>query len=184
MSYQSFYLEATLQACFRRLFRNLLRESFLLQKEMLTEASKNFSDSPISWVSGVLLVCAAFLKALQLVIQPAVTIITLWDQFALLIAIAVELTVGLFLLVARMVCAVHWCAVLLFIGFAGYSFYLASNGAMSCNCFGPVHIHPWWAFCLDSVVVVGLVLAGPRASSFSRNRLISTLATLNNGVPS
>jgi hypothetical protein len=111
------------------------------------------------WAAGLLLIAAALLKAEELADNPTIASIEWLGNYSLPTQIALELGVGLLLLSGLYWRYLRWFAVTLFAGFAGYSFYKAINGATSCGCFGPIEVHPWWTFTLDSVVVGGLLAA-------------------------
>jgi hypothetical protein len=115
------------------------------------------------WIAGILLVCAALLKAAELWSQPAITVLNPSTRWLLPLQTGLELGFGLVVLSGLYWRAVRWLAALLFTGFAAYSLYLAVTGAGSCGCFGPIHIHPWWTFSLDIVVVLGLLISSLRS---------------------
>lgn len=119
------------------------------------------------WICGTLLVGAAVLKAAELVTVPTAGLVHPLGRYFLAVEIGLELALGMLLLSGLYWHAVRWFALVLFTGFAGYTLYLALDGADSCGCFGPIKIHPWWTFSLDVVVVAGLVgsiLNGNRTS--------------------
>jgi hypothetical protein len=60
-------------------------------------------------------------------------------------------------------------AVANFSGFAVVSFYQGWIGQSSCGCFGRLSVSPWYAFGLDSVIVVALVFYRPELKSFWDN---------------
>lgn len=111
------------------------------------------------WVVGLLLVFAAVLKAAQLVIEPTAALVGRSGSLLLPTQVGVELGVGLLVLSGLYWRQLRWLALCLFTSFATYSFYLAVVGAASCGCFGPVEVHPWWAFWLDVAVVLGLLIS-------------------------
>jgi hypothetical protein len=129
------------------------------------------------WIVGILLVTAAILKAVQLVTEPTAALLAVretpnravrWSPDPALIGtllpplqVGAELAIGLLALSGFYWRRLRWIALVLFIGFAAYSFHLATTGATSCGCFGPLRIHPWWTFGLDLAVVLGLVLSFP-----------------------
>lgn len=110
-------------------------------------------------IAGVLLVCAAVLKAVELVNEPAVAMLNPVGRFFVAIQIGVELGLGLFVLSGLYWSKLRWLLLILFAGFAGYSLYLALNGAASCGCFGPLRVEPWWTFLLDVAIVCGLAIS-------------------------
>lgn len=122
------------------------------------------------WVTGILLVCAAALKAVELINEPMAAMVNPLGRLFAPIQIGVELGLGLLAL-----SGVYWdrlrrLLLVLFVGFAGYSLYLAMSGAASCGCFGSLPIHPWWTFFLDAAIVLGLVVSfshGGREQSIS-----------------
>jgi hypothetical protein len=145
------------------------------------------------WIVGYLLVTAAILKAAQLVTEPTAALLAVraspdpvvhGSPDPALIAtmlpplqVGAELAIGLFALSGYYWRQLRWFAFVLFIGFAAYSFHLATTGATSCGCFGPLRVHPWWTFGLDLAVVVGLfssLLAPTRVPRLAANRLMTS----------
>lgn len=111
------------------------------------------------WVAGILLVGAAALKAVELVTDPAAALVHPLGPYFVPVEIGIETGLGLLLLSGLYWRRLKWLVALLFTGFAGYSLYLALNGAKWCGCFGPLHINPWWTLGLDSVVALGLLVS-------------------------
>ena len=111
------------------------------------------------WVAGSLLVVAAALKAVPLVTDPTAALLNPLGPYFLSVEIGVELGLGLLLLSGLYWRTLRWLVIAVFTTFAGYSFYLAMDGAASCGCFGSLHVNPWWAFGLDLVVVSGLLVS-------------------------
>jgi hypothetical protein len=109
------------------------------------------------WVVGLLLVSAAILKAAQFITEPTTALV--YGRLLPSLQVGVELGVGLVALNGFYWRRLRWFALLLFVGFAGYSLLLATNGVTSCACFGAVRVHPWWTFGLDLAVVFGLLLS-------------------------
>lgn len=110
-------------------------------------------------VVGLLLFGAGVLKAAQLIAEPALALAIPVGQFLVPLQIAVELGIGVLILSGLYWRQLRWAALMLFTTFAVYSFYLATNGATTCGCFGAIEVHPWWTFALDAVVVTGLLLS-------------------------
>src|SRR5688500_6399704 len=108
------------------------------------------------WVVGLLLVSAAVLKTAQLVAEPSDTLTTPFGGWLVPVQVGAELGIGLVALSGSYWRQIRALALVMFVGFAGYSLYLALSGASSCGCFGPVAVHPWWTFSLDVAVVFGL----------------------------
>jgi hypothetical protein len=121
------------------------------------------------WIVGILLVTAAILKAVQLVAEPTAALLAVRGSPDLVpigsllspLQVGVELAIGLLALTGFYWRQLRWFALVLFIAFAAYSFHLATTGATSCGCFGPLRVHPWWTFGLDLAVVLGLILSFP-----------------------
>jgi hypothetical protein len=111
------------------------------------------------WIASFLLVSAAILKAVELVTEPMAALSNPFGRYFLPIEIGVEMAVGLLLLTCLHWGTLRWLVLMLFTGFAGYSLYLALNDAASCGCFGLLRVNPWWAFGLDSIVVLGLLVS-------------------------
>jgi hypothetical protein len=91
--------------------------------------------------------------------EPMVAMLNPLGRLFLPIQIGVELGFGLLVLSGLYWNRLRGLLIVLFVGFAGYSLYLATNGATTCGCFGPLRIHPWWALFLDVAVVLGLVVS-------------------------
>jgi hypothetical protein len=118
------------------------------------------------WVVGLVLITAAVLKAVEIIANPTVALAT--GRWLLPLQIGIELAIGLVALSGLYWRQLRWLAAVLFAGFAAYSLYLATTGATSCGCFGPVRIHPWWTFSLDLAILLGLL-----ASLFARVPLLA-----------
>src|SRR3954469_22948476 len=108
------------------------------------------------WTAGLLLVGAAVLKAAQLVNEPSTAFVHPLGHLFLPVQIGLEFALGLLVLSGVYWRVMRWLILSVYAGFAGYSVYLAINGAASCGCFGALHIHPWWTFLLDAVIALGL----------------------------
>ena len=121
------------------------------------------------WVAGFLLVGAAILKAVDLVSGSSTALLNPLGRFFLSGQIGVEFAIGLVVLSGLYWRTLRWFVLVLFTGFAGYSAYLALNGALSCGCFGPVHVNPWWTMGLDSAVVLGVLVSALRECGQERN---------------
>jgi hypothetical protein len=121
-------------------------------------------DKFIRWLVGLVLIFAAILKAVELVTEPAIALTT--GRMMLPLQIGVELCLGLCALTGLYWRHLRYLAAALFTAFAAYSLYLATTGATSCGCFGPVRIHPWWTFGLDLAILLALLLSIPATRSF------------------
>lgn len=111
------------------------------------------------WVAGFLLIAAAGLKAIEIVTEPAATLVHPLGRHFVPVEIGIEFGLGLLLLSGLYWRTLRWLVIVIFTAFAAYSLYLAMNGAESCGCFGSLHISPWWTFGMDSIVVFGLLVA-------------------------
>lgn len=107
-------------------------------------------------IVGLLLILAGCFKTLVLYTDPIVLQQPDWVRVIIPFEIAVEIGIGILVLVGIYWHQVLWVALVLFTGFAGYSLWLALQGAETCGCFGPIKVSPWWTFGLDLVVVAGL----------------------------
>lgn len=121
------------------------------------------------WITGVLLVGAALLKGAELLTDPAFVLVHPWGRYFLSVEIILELAAGLLVLSGAYLNRVRWGVLVLFSGFAAYSFVLAVRGAASCGCFGPLKVNPWGTFGLDCAVVVGLLLSAVKRSGKQRS---------------
>jgi hypothetical protein len=137
--------------------------------------------------SAILYVAAIF-KAHQLLTDPALGVIygSRWVDAAL---VEYELFLGAWLLTGVAARRGRQVALVTFIGFACYSFYLGISGAASCGCFGTVRVSPWWSFTLDMWLVLLLASSTSAATHtlfgsphrfirWSRLRMASAIAVL------
>lgn len=136
------------------------------------------------WIVGCLLVGAGVLKAIRLVIEPATALASPLDRLYVPLQIVVELSIGAFAPSNLYWQQLRWLSLVLFSGFAIYSFHLATSGAVSCGCFGPIEINPWWTFGMDAVVV-GLLFSqfartapSPPAMILQRQLAAALMATV------
>jgi hypothetical protein len=111
------------------------------------------------WLTGLLLLVAALVKAYQLIFDPSVLASSTVDRTLLLLQVAIEYGLALLVLIGIYWQQLRWVVVVLFIGFAAHSVFIAISGATSCGCFGPVKISPWWTFLLDTGIVFGLLFS-------------------------
>jgi hypothetical protein len=109
------------------------------------------------WLVGLLLLAASILKGYQLIFDRTMIGPSTEDRFLLLIQIAFEYGLALLVLSGLYWQRLRWVVLVLFVGFASYSLYLAFGGVTSCSCFGPVAVSPWWTFLLDIAIVFGLI---------------------------
>lgn len=107
---------------------------------------------------GLILIFAAAFKALELFQNPAAFLQKEFTSPIIPFLIAGELGIGFLALYGVYWKQLRMVAMTLFTMFAGYSLYLALQGAESCGCFGSVKVNPWWTLGLDVVVVAGLVV--------------------------
>lgn len=121
------------------------------------------------WLAGLLLLGASILKAYQLVFDASVLVSSTAERSLKTLQVALEY--GLALLVLSGLCwqRLRWVVLALFVGFAGYSLYLALSGATSCGCFGPVKVSPWWTFLIDCAVVLGMLVTSLRMTPSDAN---------------
>jgi hypothetical protein len=110
---------------------------------------------------AALLLIAATLKMYQLFTDPGLGVIhgSRWLQTAL---VEYELLLAIWLLSDV---GLQWgrrIALVTFLGFGCYAFFLGISGASSCGCFGKVPVNPWWTFGLDAALVILLFVWKPR----------------------
>jgi len=122
------------------------------------------------YAAGLLLVVAAVLKAMELFHQPTIVLVDSRGSWLIPHHIGVELGLGLLVLIGICWRQVRWLALVVFVAFAIYSFRLAVGGAISCGCFGPFKLHPWWTFSLDVAVVLGLLISILRTRELAASR--------------
>jgi hypothetical protein len=109
---------------------------------------------------AALLVIAAALKAYHLFTDRTLAVYhgARWRQTAL---VEYELLLALWLLSGI---GLQWgrrIALVTFLGFGCYAFYLGLSGKASCGCFGKVQVAPWWTFGIDAALVVLLSVWKP-----------------------
>jgi len=109
---------------------------------------------------SALLLLAAALKAYQLFTDPALNVFhgARWLQIAL---VEYELLLALWLLSGV---GLQWgrrIALVTFLGFGCYAFFLGISGKASCGCFGKVQVAPWWTFGIDAALIVLLSVWNP-----------------------
>ncbi len=105
---------------------------------------------------ATILLAAAALKTYQLWTDPALGVIygSSWLQaglatYELLLAVWLLCGIGL-----------HWSrrvALVSFMGFGCYAFFMGVSREASCGCFGPVRVKPWWTFGIDAALVAALL---------------------------
>jgi hypothetical protein len=113
---------------------------------------------------AALLLVTAALKAYQLFTDPSPGVLhgSLWLQVGL-IQYELLLAIWLFSNVS-----LQWgrrIALVTFLGFGCYAFFLGISGKSSCDCFGKVHVSPWWTFSIDAALVILLYIWKPRRVS-------------------
>ena len=94
---------------------------------------------------GLMLVAAGGLKALQLATEPVVARGIFESRWVLLVAIEIELLLGLLLLVGLYPQQTRRAAMLLFGLLAGVALTKILSGESSCGCFGTMRLSPWFA---------------------------------------
>jgi hypothetical protein len=122
--------------------------------------------SLVSKILGVFLLAAAALKLQGLAVDPVGRMgVFSTSEFQLGV---VELEVFLALwLISGIRPLTSWNLTLAtFICFGSASLYLGWIGQSSCGCFGRLSVSPWYAFGIDVVVLVALVVARPEPSPF------------------
>lgn len=147
------------------------------------------------WVmrlAGLILLCAAGLKAHQIATQPVTAPGWLGSRTSSLALVEFELALGSLLLFgawARITWAVAFTT---FAGFAGISLAMLARRASSCGCFGAISVQPLYVHVLDVAVLILLVWARPDAQSerpptYRRSRLALSaflvVFTLGSAVP-
>jgi hypothetical protein len=109
------------------------------------------------WITGLLLLFASVLKGYSLAFEPSFFALGTLRQILSAVQVIVEYGLALLVLSGLYWHRLRWIVLVLFVGFACYSLYLAIGGVTSCNCFGPVAMSPWWTFLLDFAIVFGLL---------------------------
>jgi hypothetical protein len=94
-------------------------------------------------VAGLLLIGASALKAQQMLTEPIVSK-GLWESWVFfLIAVPLEMALGIWLVSGLFRKAAWLFAVLSFGFFVGVTAYKAAAGELSCGCFGKMSVNPW-----------------------------------------
>lgn len=115
----------------------------------------------VSRILGVLLLLAAALKANGLAADPVARMgIFAAPEFQVAV-IEFELFLALWLLWGVRPLGSWVVALATFTGFAAISCYQGLVGQTSCGCFGRVTVSPWYAFGLDVLVLVALLVGRP-----------------------
>lgn len=102
---------------------------------------------------GIFLLVTAGLKIHGLIVDPYGQENFLTTPWMQLLVIEVEVLLGLWLLSGIQQRLALFASLIVFIGFACLSFYLAWQGQEDCGCFGKVKVSPWLTFGLDVVIV-------------------------------
>ena len=138
-----------------------------LTQLLQTELSTRRISARLAWSIGVwffaagLLLVAAFLKGYELATQPSLA--GFQEHRTLLIAqVEMEGFVGLWMLLGPARRGAWYAATVGFACFMCVALYKAMTGAVSCGCFGVVHVNPWITACLDAVMLAGIWLTGYR----------------------
>jgi hypothetical protein len=124
--------------------------------------------------AGILLI-AASLKAYELIGNPALGTLygSKWLEAGL---VEYEVLLASWLLTGV---AQHWCRwtmLATFFGFGCYATYVGVLGDVSCGCFGPVQVNPWWTLGLDCIALIFLWRWTPAATKLHFAFLAAALA--------
>jgi len=111
---------------------------------------------------GLLLLVAAVLKGAQLLTQP-VADSDIWSSRPFLVfQVEFELALAIWLLSGLFKKAAWLAALLCFSLFSFVTLYKAVTGAVSCGCFGSVHVNPWLTLLIiDIPAVIALLIFRP-----------------------
>ncbi len=114
-------------------------------------------------VTGLLLIGASALKAQQMLTEPIVSK-GLWESWHFfLIAVPLEMALGIWLVSGLFRKAGWLFAVLSFGFFVGVTAYKAAVGELSCGCFGRVSVNPWITLlAIDIPLFILLLIFFPR----------------------
>ncbi len=94
-------------------------------------------------ITGLLLIVASALKAHQMFTEPIVSK-GLWESWVFfLIAVPLEMGLGIWLISGLFRKAGWLLGVLSFGFFVGVTAYKAAAGELTCGCFGGIHVNPW-----------------------------------------
>ena len=97
----------------------------------------------VTTVAGLLLIVASVLKAYQMLTVPIVSK-GLWESWVFfLVAVPLEMALGIWLVSGLFRKAACLMGVLSFGFFVGVTAYKAATGELSCGCFGRIHVNPW-----------------------------------------
>jgi uncharacterized membrane protein YphA (DoxX/SURF4 family) len=117
---------------------------------------------------AAVLLTAAVLKTYELATGPVVGDGFLDSRWLLIVAVAFEISFGIWLLAGFSPRQTWAAALLCFVVFACVSLYKALSGHASCGCFGPVQVNPWYTTVFDATVVLLLLYFRPSAHVGSR----------------
>jgi hypothetical protein len=117
---------------------------------------------PLRWVAvplGAFLLLTAGLKVQGLLSSGTVGGSWITSPWVHLAAVEVEILLGLWWLSGRRLDLARWVTLAFFGILAAVSLVLALDGQASCNCFGRVHVNPWWTLGLDLGILLLLFVA-------------------------
>ncbi len=114
-------------------------------------------------LAGLLLIVASVLKAHQMLTEPIVSK-GLWESWVFfLIAVPLELGLGVWLVSGLFRKAGWLLGVLSFGFFVGVTAYKAITGELTCGCFGKINVNPWMTLLtIDVPLFVLLLIFFPR----------------------
>jgi hypothetical protein len=103
---------------------------------------------------GIFLLVTAGLKIHGLIVDPYGQENFLTTPWMQLLAVEVEVLLGLWLLSGVQQRLVLFASLIVFLGFACFSFYLAWQGQADCGCFGKVKVNPWVTTVIDACLAM------------------------------
>ncbi len=135
----------------------------------------------VSIFLGLVLLTAGILKSYQVVAETSV-MLDLWQWF-LFAVIEIEFILGGWLLSGFRLILAWRMALICFAIFGGVAFYQALAGETSCNCFGKLHLNPWYALSIDLGAIGILLLWSPVLNPSERSIGSSAYHGLLCGLP-
>jgi hypothetical protein len=137
-----------------------------LQKYFLN-INGNAGFITVKLIVAVILLTAALMKCVQLATTPDLGNGFLQARWINQIAVILELSLGIWLLSGLLQKTAWLVSLILFIGFAGISFYKAAIlHETHCGCFGAAQVNPYFTMTLDLVIVGLLIIFRPAGMIF------------------
>jgi hypothetical protein len=137
------------------------------QLEFRQKIHRRFGWTIVRSLVAVILFIAAILKSMQLAASPDLGEGLFHARGLNIAVVEFELAFGIWLLSGLLQKTAWFVSLILFIGFAGVSFYKAAIlQENSCGCFGAAQVNPWITMTLDLTIVGLLTMFRPKEIMF------------------